>query len=156
MSVFSYFYFKATPEGSMSSADWPSILNVEELKGKTAENPYKDIGKRPRHPLPFEANKETEDSSDASSIRHQHTHHHYHHYTAQPPTKSHPKLPTSALGRVSPPKSSKTSWHDGTSAEGKGKRPLREEKATSKNFIQHDRNENTKLDISMRSKCHML
>lgn len=147
-------FFKATPERSMSSANWPSFLNAHELNSKTAANPYKDIGKRPRDPLPFEANKDADNSSDTSSIKHQHTHHHYHHYSAPLPTNSHPKLSSSSVRRSSPPKASvkemKSDSHNGIMSESK--RSMIQEKAKSKNAISSNSIRKKRTDFNMKGK----
>lgn len=84
------------PSSSLSSASWPSILNTNELKEQTANNPYKDVGKRPRGPLPCEIDKTSDDSSEASSVKHQHTHHHYHHYDTAKANEPRPKVKIAA------------------------------------------------------------
>ena len=150
-------FFKASPERSMSSANWPSILNTHELDSKSAGNLYKDIGKRPRDPLPFEANKEVDNSSDTSSFRHQHTHHHYHHYSAPLPTNSRPKLSNSSVGRGSPPKSTvktvKSDMHDGISSESK--RLTMQEKIKSKGDVSSIIIGETRLNFNKKGKCSM-
>lgn len=78
--------FKVSPDSSSSSANWPSILNTNSLKEQAAYNPYKDVGKRPRDPLPCEVDDGTDDSNEA--MKHQHTHHHYHHYEAAQVSRS--------------------------------------------------------------------
>ena len=108
----------------MSSAKWPSVLKTNELNDNTADNPYKDLGKRPRDLLPFEVNKVIEDAHDTASVKHQHTHHHYHHYSASQAKEAHPVDNTAKAGRSSPPKSSvrgsKTTWRNGMLSEEKG------------------------------------
>ena len=131
----------------MSSANWPSILQTHELKGEATDNLFRDVGKRPRDPLPGEADMDGENSSD-TSVRHQHTHHHYYHYTTPTSTTQRAKPKSSSIGR-NPPR-----HQNGTSSEDRAS--LQKEKTNIKGDVLSNETEDRRLELRGKGKYCVL
>ena len=139
----------------MSSANWPSILKTHELKGEATDNLFVDIGKRPRDPLPGEANKDGENLSD-TSVRHQHTHHHYHHYATPISTELRAKPKSLSIGKNPPKKSTaeEIKTHSQNRISSEDRPSLRQEKPSIKGDVLSNETEDGRLELVMKGKYY--
>lgn len=122
------------------------------MKGEATDNLFVDIGKRPRDPLPGEANKDGENLSD-TSVRHQHTHHHYHHYATPISTELRAKPKSSSIGKNPPKKSTaeEIKTHSQNRISSQDRPSLRQEKPSIKGDVLSNETEDGRLELVMKA-----